>query len=157
MSARTEQPAGPAPAAAPWLQNMSCRPTATIVHQGKDACRRLLFAMPSTPRPASTRFADLCPPFGLQAPSDQDGYRVLLGFLREPCPKLAALPAVAVAERSTRGDLLPGLTDDPRLVLAVLTRCTGRIFLRDRDPSITSDQIQKPVVLLLPPSWKEPA
>lgn len=140
-----------------WLQNMSCRPSATIVHEGKDLCRRLLFAMPAEPRPASTRFADLCVPFGLQAPSDRDGYRVLMEFIREPCPRLAALPAIAAAERTMRGVALPGFTDDPRLVLAVLSRSTGSVFLRDREPSLTSDQIQKPVVLLLPPTWKEPA
>lgn len=146
----------PHAAGAPWIHNMSCRPGASVVHTGTDACRRLRFSLNVPLHPAVRRYAELCPMFGLPVPADDDGFPVLMAFVNEPCPKLAALPAVAVADPAARGESITGFTDDPRLVLAVLARCSGRVFLRDRAPSISTPQIRATLDLLVPRSWKEP-
>ena len=136
---------------------MWARPSATIVHDGTDLCRRLRFGLAIGNDPRPRRFADLCPLLGLPAPEDGDGYPVLMDFLSEPCPKLALLPAVAAVDRTARGEQIAGFTDDPRLLLAVLARCSGHVFLRDRSPSLSTPQLIATIDLLVPRSWKEPA
>ena len=132
------------------------RPGASVTHAGTDLCRRLHFSLRVPPPTAARRFADLCPLFGLAVPEDGDGFPVLMAYAAEPCPKLEWLPAVAAAEPTCRGESIAGFTDDPRLVLAVLARCSGRVFLRDRAPSISTPQIRATLDLLVPRSWKEP-
>ena len=136
----------------PLLHNMSCRPTVTIQHASQAQCRRLRFASRLWPKDAQA-FADFCPVFGLPTPAAEDGYARLAEAALEPCPKLARLPAVAAALRNAPGDSIPGLTDDPRLLLAVLSRCFGTVFMRDVPPSVTSDSFRGPVTLLIPSSW----
>jgi hypothetical protein len=90
-------------------------------------------------------------------PADDDGYPVLMAFLSEPCPLLAALPPVTAVDRTARGEQIAGFTDDPRLTLGVLARCSGHVFLRDRSPSLSTPQLIATVDLLVPRSWKAPA
>lgn len=146
-----------APAHAPPRLAMWAGPSATIVHQGTDLCRRLRFGLgiPADSRPR--RFTDLCPLLGLPVPADNDGYPVLMAFLSEPCPLLAALPPVTAVDRTARGEQIAGFTDDPRLTLGVLARCSGHVFLRDRSPSLSTPQLIATVDLLVPRSWKAPA
>lgn len=138
--------------ATPLIHNMSCRPTVSIVHSSAALCRRVRFTSPKWPfEPES--FADFCPAFGLPEPSVADGYGTLVAAAEAPCPLLARLPPVAAVLRNAGGDAIPGLTDDPKLLLAVMTRCFGSVFLRDLPPSVTSDSFRNPVTLLIPESW----
>ena len=153
---RADRRTHPHPGGAPWLHNMSCRPGATVVHQGTDLCRRLRFTLNIPQDPKLRRYADLCPLFGLPVPKDGDGFPLLMACLAEPCPKLAALPAVAAVDPAGRGETVAGFNDDPRLALAVLARCSGRVFMRDRTPGLSTPQIRATLDLLVPRSWKEP-
>ena len=38
-------------------------------------------------------------------------------------------------------------------MLAVMTRCFGKVFMRDVPPSVTTESIRFPVTLLIPLSW----
>lgn len=136
----------------PILNNMSCRPTVTITHSSAAQCRRLMFSSPLWPKDAQA-FAEFCPVFGLPRPPAADGYARLAEAASEPCPQLARLPPVAAALRNAPGESVAGITDDPRLLLAVLTRCFGAVFMRDVPPSVTSDSFRGPVTLLIPHSW----
>jgi hypothetical protein len=138
--------------ATPLIHNMSCRPTVSIVHSSAALCRRVRFTSPKWPIEPEA-FADFCPAFGLPTPSVADGYARLVEAADAPCPLLARLPPVAAVLRNAAGDAIPGLTDDPTLLLAVMTRCFGSVFLRDLPPSVTSDSFRNPVTLLIPDSW----
>ena len=138
--------------AAPLIHNMSCRPTVSITHTSRALCRRVRFTSPKWPIEPEA-FADFCPAFGLPTPSLADGYATLVQAAEAPCPLLARLPPVAAVLRNAGGDAIPGLTDDPTLLLAVMTRCFGSVFLRDLPPSVTSDSFRSPVTLLVPDSW----
>jgi len=145
-------PRGAGATAPPLLHNMSCRPTATVTHTSAALCRRLKFA--SALWPASpTAFADFCPAFGLPTPTVAEGYACLVKAAGEPCPLLAKLPPVAAVMRNAPGEPLAGLTDNPQLMLAVMSRCFGHVFMRDVPPSITTDSFRQQVTLLIPHSW----
>lgn len=138
--------------ATPLIHNMSCRPTVSITHKSAALCRRVRFTSPKWPFEPKA-FADFCPAFGLPTPPVADGYGTLVAAAEEPCPLLARLPPVAAVLRNAGGDAIPGLTDDPTLLLAVMTRCFGSVFLRDLPPSVTSESFRNPVTLLIPESW----
>ncbi|MBU3728617.1 MAG: hypothetical protein FGM37_05140 [Phycisphaerales bacterium] len=138
--------------AQPRIHNMSCRPTVTLTHKSDPQCRRLRFSTATWPASA-TAFADYCPALGLPMPTAAEGYARLLEAASEPCPLLARLPPVAAVMRNAAGESIAGLTDNPRVVLAVMSRCFGHVFMRDLPPSITSDSLRLQVTLLIPKSW----
>ena len=138
--------------AQPRIHNMSCRPTVTVTHKSAAQCRRIRFSSTLWPTNA-TAFAEFCPAFGLPMPALADGYARLAEAASEPCPLLARLPPVAAVMRNASGDSIAGLTDDPRLMLAVMSRCFGNVFMRDVPPSITTDSFRHQVTLLIPSSW----
>lgn len=138
--------------AVPLIHNMSCRPSVTVHHKSPDQCRRVRFHSAAWPKGA-TAYADFFPIFGLPKPAAEDGYARLTEAASEPCPQLSRLPPVAAALRNAAGDTVAGLSDDPRLMLAVMTRCFGKVFMRDVPPSVTTESIRFPVTLLIPLSW----
>lgn len=147
------QPSGPERAdTTPLIHNMSCRPQVSIAHKSAALCRRVQFTSPKWPKDPQA-FADFFPMFGLPKPPVADGYARLVEAADAPCPLLARLPPVAAVLRNAVGEAIPGLTDDPKLLLAVMTRCFGSVFLRDLPPSVTSDSLRQPVTLLIPESW----
>ncbi len=123
-----------------------------VTHKSAAQCRRIRFSSPLWPADA-TAFAEFCPAFGLPRPAVADGYARLAEAAAEPCPLLARLPPVAAVMRNVAGDDIAGLTDDPRLMLAVMSRCFGNVFMRDVPPSITTDSLRHQVTLLIPNSW----
>ncbi|MBU6210444.1 MAG: hypothetical protein KGR22_11095 [Planctomycetes bacterium] len=134
------------------LHNMSCGPNATIVHTGTDACRRLRFALPGGPLTTS-KWIESCQRLGIPCAPTDDGYPLLVARAAQPHPLLARLPAVASVLANAGGDELPGWTDDPDLILAVLARSTAKVFLRDQAPVIATDRFQRTVTLLVPRTW----
>ena len=134
------------------LQNMSCRPDATVEHNGRHHCRALRFGFaPAADRPL--RLSDLLPVLGLKRRSNEALLQKIERMTQEPCPLLASLPAVAAVHSNAAGESLPGLTDQPLLVLAVLVRCNGGVFMRDRVPAVSEERLLRSVTLLAPLSW----
>lgn len=134
------------------LHNMSCRPDATIAHTGADACKRLRFVLPGGPL-TTTKWVERCDRLGIPwAPTD-DGYSLLVARAARGHPLLARLPAVASVLANAGGDELAGWTDNLDLILAVLSRSTAKVFLRDQAPVIATDRFQRSVTLLLPRTW----
>ncbi|NBX25773.1 MAG: hypothetical protein EBQ99_06955 [Planctomycetes bacterium] len=137
----------------PTLQNMSCRPDATVQHQGQHQCRAIRFAFPASEGDATPSLSSLA---WAVDPIRRPGVSLIQHLERvaaEPCPLLAKLPSVAAVHLNASGESLPGLTDQPRLVLAVLCRCNGRVFIRDRAPCISEDRLLRSITLLAPCSW----
>ena len=143
-------------AGASLLHNMSCRPNTAVTHTGVDQCHRICILSELTPTP-NLLFTELCATFGVDMPEDGDGWKALTNAANLPCPELMLLPPVAAVLANAPGKVFPGISDNPRLVLAVLARCSGGIFIRDRPPVITSDQMKKTVTLIAPLSWKAPS
>lgn len=123
-----------------------------LVHESEDKCHRLLFAPRGVPV-MTLCYLDLCPAFGITAAPGDDGYNLLCAAANEIHPALLRLPRVAAVLRDGTGRSIPGLTDDPRLQLHVLSRCAGSVFLRDLPPAIVSARVNRPVTLLIPNSW----
>jgi len=143
---------GPSGRRPPVLQNMSCRPTVAVEHQGGHAGRvlRFGFAAPSgQPVDLSVVMASL----GLVDRPDMSMGRQVHLLAMQPSPLLDRLPAVAAVRANAEGEMVPGLTDQPLLILAVPTRCSDRVFLRDREPAVSLDRLCRSITLLLPPSW----
>lgn len=163
----------------PLLHNMSCRPDTTIINNGKDQCVRIRFALeiPRTsiqaPPPAgqgppkpivvngislqfgkTLEMAVLCPLFGISIRRGDDPWQALRDFANEPCPELALLPAAASVSANTSGRSIAGLTDNPRLQLAVLARCSAKVFIRDWPPVISIEKLTRDVTLIAPAHWK---
>ncbi len=131
---------------------MYCGPHANVTRKGVDVCRRLRFALPGEPRDTGL-WMEVCQRLGIPGDPDADGYPLLVAGAAQPHPLLARLPAVASVLTNAAGDALPGWTDDPNLILAVLARSTSKVFLRDLPPVIVSDRFTRSVTLLLPRSW----
>jgi hypothetical protein len=134
------------------LHNMSCGPNATIAHTGTDACRRLRFALPGGPLTLGKWF-EIGQRVGIPCAPTDDGYPLLVARASQPHPLLARLPAVASVLANAGGDELPGWTDNLDLILAVLSRSTAKVFLRDQAPVIASDRFSRTVTLLVPRTW----
>ncbi len=138
------------------LHNMSCRPNTAVTHTGVDQCHRICI-LTDLPRPPNSLFTEFCETFGVDMPEDGDGWKALTDAANLPCPELMLLPAVAAVLVNAPGNVFPGISDNPRLALAVLARCSGGIFIRDRPPVITSDHIKNTITLIAPLSWRPPS
>ncbi len=141
----------------PTLQNMSCRPDATVQHQGQQECRAIRFAFNPVAMNTRPSLASLASEVDPMRPPGISGIRHLERLAAEPCQLLAALPPVAAVLLNAPGESIRGLTDQPRLVLAVLCRCNDRVFIRDRAPAVTEDRLFRSVTLLAPRSWNPPS
>ena len=136
------------------LHNMSCRPDANVHHTGTHhgGALRIGFAFaPDAKRPP--RLTDVLPAMGLRRVRVEQVLANLERLAAEPCALLAKLPPVAAVHANAEGAHLPGFTDDPLLVLAVLTRCNGAVFMRDRAPCVTEDRLLRSITLLTPRNW----
>ena len=149
VAIRLGGPSGRNPA---LLHNMSCRPDATVQHTGTHAGRALRFAF-AFPAKRPPRLTDVLPAMGFPRAQTNNVLAYLERHAAEPCALLATLPPVAAVHANAAGEQLPGLTDDPLLVLAVLTRCSGALFLRDRPPCVTADRVLRSITLIAPKTW----
>jgi len=136
------------------LHNMSCRPTAVIKHQGSDQCQRLRFTANLTGIAPDTDFFELCHAFGVELPTNGDGWSALNDAANEPCPELLRMPAMMAVCENSLGTVVPQLCDNPRVILAVLTRSTSKLFIRNWTPVITMAKLRRSVTLLAPLNWK---
>jgi hypothetical protein len=134
------------------LQNMGCRPNATVEHTGAHDGRalRIGFALPPDRAP---RLTDVSQAIGRPRLRGETALHQLERLAAESCALLTRLPPVAAVRSNAQGEQVPGLTDDPLLVLAVLTRCHGALFLRDRPPCVTTDRLFRSITLLAPRTW----
>jgi hypothetical protein len=125
---------------------------ANTVHNGVDTCQRLRFVLPGQSL-NTRRWMEVCQRLGIPGDPTADGYSLLVAHAAQSHPLLSRLPAVASVLTNASGKALPGWTDDPGLILAVLARTTDKVFLRDLPPVIVSDRFQRSVTLLLPRTW----
>ena len=134
------------------LHNMSCRPDANVQWTGTHDGRVLRFAF-AFPTKRPPQLTDVLPAMGLPRSHKNHVQAHLERLAAEPCLSLAKLPPVAAVHANAAGEQVPGLTDDPLLVLAVLTRCSGALFLRDRPPCVTADRVLRSITLIAPKTW----
>lgn len=148
----TVRACGPSNRKPALLHNMSCRPDAKVQHTGTHAGRALRFAF-AFPTKRPTRLTDVLSAMRLPRAREENALAHLERVAAEPCALLGKLPPVAAVHANAAGEQVQGLTDDPRLVLAVLTRCNGAVFLRDRPPCVTEDRVLRSITLIAPMTW----
>ncbi|MFM8699754.1 MAG: hypothetical protein ACKOF7_14100, partial [Phycisphaerales bacterium] len=140
------------------LHNMSCMPHTPLQYEGASMCRLLrLTGTPGVMWPREPReFGQLCRPYGITLPEGGDAWAALMALASQPCASLARLPPVATVKPLgvAHAFIDERLTHDPRLLLAVTSRISGGVFIRDRPPAITDPRTLLPLVLLMPLSWK---
>jgi hypothetical protein len=148
----------PRPTQPARLHNMSCMPHAPMHYEGASMGRLLrLTGTPGVRWPREPRdFEQLCTPYGIPLPKGGDAWAALMARASQPCPALARMPAVGTVKRLgiAHAFIDDRLTHDPQLLLAVTSRISGGIFIRDRPPAITDPRTLLPLVLLMPLSWK---
>lgn len=149
------------------LLHMGGTPQARAEHSGVNRCCRMRF---SPPQSLGSRWAaqvsannplvvprleyrDICGGFGVTLSGDEDAYEALVRTLATPPAELQRLPPIAAIAAGGAGDEIPGFTDSLAVVLAVLARCAGRIFMRDQPPTVLFERLCRPVVLLIPETW----
>jgi len=129
-------------ASAPPLANMSCRPTAAIVHRSDDRARQLVPALLAVvppgrgrrPASARTRLRELGIP-ALGIPPSAAGAARRLESLADAVPELLGLPAVIpLGPGGTLPDTV--VRFEPLLAFALLARCSGPVWLGRRTPSV---------------------
>lgn len=145
---KSSTPSAPAPP-----QSSSTSERVLVDYRGVDHCIRIRFA-PFNDYPKVAAYSELCAAFGVDCADPNDGYERLVAAANAPCTSLMRLPPVAGVLSNSVGDSIPGLTDDTKVMLAVLARCTHHAFLRDGAPVISFALLARNVTLLIPSSWK---
>lgn len=137
------------------LHNMSCRPNVAVQHQGHNECCALRFGF-QLPTDRAPSLNDILLTLKITHTRMANSLAAIAALALEPCPLLDRMPPVAAVRLNVAGDEIPGLTDQPLLILAVLARCGSGMFIRDRPPIVTKDRILHSVTLFAPQSWKHP-
>ncbi len=65
--------------------------------------------------------------------------------------------AVAAVVSPAKSEFLPDLSDNPRLALSVLCRCSDKVFIRDKSPIVTLANLRRDIGIVLPLKPAEPA
>ncbi len=156
------RPPEPRPVPPARLHNMSCAPRATVARKGSDRCRRVrigfsAFFSPPGDKGEKPNLADWCRLLGLAAGGNEEARaRRLRQELLAPAG-LEHFPAVAPVVKGGAGEALPGVSDDPRLVAAILARSSGsRVFIRQKAPIIFANFLNSDLCLILPEDWRLP-
>lgn len=96
-----------------------------------------------------------CDLLGLTAAKADQAANILREAATHAADKLMRLPPIAAVLPNTSGETLAGLSDDPLLTLAVLSRtCGGRVFIRNKSPIIEQEYLCRKVSLVVPKSWR---
>jgi hypothetical protein len=150
---RTPHDAGPGS----LLENMSSRPTTVVTHRSTRKSRQVVPSLRVQLRPNLRESAmdpdQLLPAFGVPTPAGRSSPKevgLILGHISTEVITELRLPGVIPLAPSGS---LPGeeSCEDPLLALAVLTRCSGPVWLRDRAPALERLANPKPVRLLVQP------
>lgn len=136
------------------LHNMSAGPTARAARKGADGCRRIHFPMSERVALADS-LKGWCALIGSPASTIDQAVTILREAAVNAAEKLQLLPPVASALCNTPGETLAGLSDDPLLTLAVLSRCSGgKVFIRNKSPIILKEYLSITVSLVVPENWR---
>lgn len=125
----------------------------SVSHTSPDRCQRLRFVPPSPSGGEGSGFSEVCHAYGIEVVDGDDPWQLLMAAASAPCGGLACLPPVAAVRRTGLGTGLPGITDQPLVVLAVLARCCGSVFLRDRSPLVEIATLTTETDILIPANW----
>ncbi len=139
------------------------RPQITVAHKGTNGCdialisTRHLRGMPSDcmDGPAEICFGDAfvvrdcCKLCGVPYRGLAHGIKQLRIIANEFSYKFIALPAVAALIPGFQCKPKPGVSDDPRLVVAILCRCSERAFIRGKSPIVTDETLDRDMGIVL--------
>lgn len=91
-----------------------------------------------------------CDALGIRFEDSSQGLAALREVAYSPNDDLRTLPAVVPVVFGATADT-PALTStNPQLALAVLCRCSDKVFIRDKDPIITIALLENDYSLALP-------
>ncbi len=129
---------------------IGARPTVTVSHKGTNGCD--IIAVSFSIAHDIRRLCDRC---GVRYRGDAHGINQLRRIAIECSDALMTLPAVAAVVPRERGEYRPGFSDDPRLVIAVLSRCSKSVFIRGKSPLLSSEILNRPLAIVLPREHSE--
>jgi hypothetical protein len=139
------------------LENMSSRPTTVVAHAARRKARQLLPCLRIVLQPRRVALAR-----DQHQPLRAAGFS---GLLERQSPEVRARAIKRVSAAVIDDLRLPGViplgpdgklpdetvATEPLLAFVVLTRCSGPIWLRDREPALERMSMTRPVRLLLQP------
>lgn len=138
------------PAVAPALLHMGGPSSVTAKHAGPSLCD--LVRIQPLKRASGTRcsVAQWCNALKIPFENPQQGLDALRELAKSPPEDLRSLPAVVPVVLGTGSDARPLRRCNPALALAVLCRCSDKVFIRDKEPILTSALLEKDYSLALP-------
>lgn len=136
----------------PAVYNMSVAPRTVISHRhapqrfyGSGVCFALPKSVTDTSPAALLRL--LAPDAHCAAGTEHEALRALLNAAAAKLDLPGAAPVVPASMAGDRN------CRSLRKVLAVLTKSSDRVYLRDKEPNLAILARRRSVVLLLPPTW----
>ena len=91
-----------------------------------------------------------CHVLGLPYASDTQAIEQLREIVREAPLALAELPPIVAVVAATGSVVRSSLSDDPLMSLAVLCRCSNKVFIRGKSPMVTFANLERDIGLVLP-------
>jgi len=137
------------------LHNMSMRPTTAVRHDGVHCCRALAVEVAGALELAGVANGDLgglCRNFGLEVGESGNPAKILAAFLHATV-RQSTLPDVAPVWREPAGVRLAttaACIDDLALALAVASKSSRGVFVRDKSPIVSGIWNRERIILLLP-------
>ncbi len=128
----------------------------TVTHGGKHACDVVRISLAEFGVTSPVSFAVLCKLLGLPTRGRRSGLQRLHEFAQHSRALLSHLPAIAPVVEPKRCVLRPGVSDDPKVVVAVLCRSSAKVFIRDKSAIVTLPHLNREIALALPYAPKDP-
>lgn len=140
------------PAPAPLLHNMSAPPKAAIDHAGSPTSSRgVLVALPWSWSNDPMPLRELGTCLGIVFPmTSRAAERLLRAKVNEHA---ATLPFPAACVVSSERNLASEEVTDPLTVVTVLSKSSGHVYLRDKEPNFDRLTANARLVLLIPTTW----
>ncbi len=94
-----------------------------------------------------------CELLGIPFENQSQGVAALVAVAGAPCNDFRSLPAVAPVVSLASGDLAAHSMENASLAIAVLSRCSSKVFIREKQPIITVALLERELALALPLLW----
>ncbi len=131
------------------LHNMGCRPGVPVRHRAAHACSLVSFGLPVFALSNGGILEQWCNLLGVVSTSMDARLEAILAIAQESPTSLDRLPPVASVVAAGSSMRVVGLSDDPRLAIHVLSRCSNKVFIRGKSPVVSLETLSRHIALVV--------